>query len=64
TLLMITKDEPDEDEQAFIDFVLSEDGQKIVSDVHYIPLGNPQPLFTPPLRLQNHPALKLWSIGA
>jgi len=39
TLLMITKGEPDEDEQAFLDFVLSEDGQKIVSDVHYIPMG-------------------------
>jgi phosphate transport system substrate-binding protein len=39
TLLMITKGEPDEDEQAFLDFVLSEDGQKIVSDVHYIPVG-------------------------
>jgi phosphate transport system substrate-binding protein len=34
TLLMITKGE-----QAFLDFVLSEDGQKIVSDVHYIPAG-------------------------
>ncbi len=39
TLLMITKGEPNEDEQAFLDFVLSEDGQKIVSDVHYIPVG-------------------------
>jgi ABC-type phosphate transport system substrate-binding protein len=39
TLLMITKGEPDEDEQAFLDFVLSEDGQKIVLDVHYIPVG-------------------------
>lgn len=39
TLLMITKGEPDEDEQEFLDFVLSEDGQKIVADVHYIPVG-------------------------
>lgn len=39
TLLMITKGEPDEDEQVFLDFVLSEDGQKIVADVHYIPVG-------------------------
>jgi phosphate transport system substrate-binding protein len=39
TLLMITKGDPDEDEQAFLDFVLSEEGQKIVSDVHYIPVG-------------------------
>ncbi len=39
TLLMITKGEPDEAEQAFLDFVLSEDGQKIVADVHYIPVG-------------------------
>lgn len=38
TLLMITKGKPDEDEQAFLDFVLSEDGQKIVTDVHYIPV--------------------------
>jgi len=47
TLLMITKGDPDEDEQAFLDFVLSEAGQKIVSDVHYIPGGNPRALFTP-----------------
>jgi phosphate transport system substrate-binding protein len=39
TLLMITKGEPDDAEQAFLDFVLSEDGQKIVADVHYIPVG-------------------------
>ena len=36
TLLLITKGEPDEDEQTLLDFVLSEDGQKIVTDVHYI----------------------------
>ena len=39
TLLMITKGDPGEDEQAFLDFVLSEAGQKIVLDVHYIPVG-------------------------
>ncbi|MEA1894158.1 MAG: phosphate ABC transporter substrate-binding protein [Euryarchaeota archaeon] len=37
TLWMITKGEPDADEQAFLDFVLSEDGQGIVSEVHFIP---------------------------
>ena len=36
TLWMITKGNPDENEQAFLDFVLSEEGQNIVSDVHYI----------------------------
>ncbi len=39
TLLMITKGEPDEIEQAFLDFVLSEDGQKIVSEVHFMPVS-------------------------
>ena len=39
TLLMITKGEPDEIEQAFLDFVLSEDGQKIVGAVHFIPVS-------------------------
>ncbi|MEA1944812.1 MAG: phosphate ABC transporter substrate-binding protein [Euryarchaeota archaeon] len=38
TLWMITKGEPDEIEQAFLDFVLSEDGQKIVGEVHFIPV--------------------------
>jgi len=38
TLWMITDGEPDGDEQAFLDFVLSEDGQKIVSEVHFIPV--------------------------
>ncbi|MEA3325525.1 MAG: phosphate ABC transporter substrate-binding protein [Euryarchaeota archaeon] len=36
TLWMITKGEPDADEHAFLDFVLSEDGQEIVSKVHFI----------------------------
>ncbi len=38
TLWMITKGNPDENEQAFLDFVLSEEGQNIVSEVHYITL--------------------------
>jgi|GEM_PF-186415 len=37
-LLMITNGAPDEDEQAFLDFVLSEDGQGIVTDLHYMPV--------------------------
>ena len=39
TLLMITDGEPDEDERAFLDFVLSKAGQRIVSDVHFIPVN-------------------------
>ncbi|MCD6208215.1 MAG: phosphate ABC transporter substrate-binding protein [Methanosarcinales archaeon] len=39
TLLMITDGEPDADEQAFLDFVLSEEGQAIVSEVHFIPVS-------------------------
>ncbi|CAD7772357.1 PBP superfamily domain protein [Candidatus Methanoperedenaceae archaeon GB37] len=39
TLWMITKGEPDRDEKAFLDFVLSEEGQGIVEEVHFIPLG-------------------------
>jgi phosphate transport system substrate-binding protein len=39
TLWMITKGEPDPDEQVFLDFVLSEDGQNIVSEVHFIPVS-------------------------
>jgi phosphate transport system substrate-binding protein len=39
TLLMITDGEPDDDEQAFLDFVLSEEGQRIVTDVHFIPVN-------------------------
>ena len=38
TLWMITKGEPDENEQEFLDFVLSEEGQKIVAEVHFIPV--------------------------
>lgn len=38
TLWMITKGNPDENEQAFLDFVLSDQGQNIVSEVHYISL--------------------------
>lgn len=36
TLRMITKGEPDSDEQAFLGFVLGAEGQKIVEDVHFI----------------------------
>ncbi|RLG30853.1 hypothetical protein DRO03_03130 [Methanosarcinales archaeon] len=39
TLWMITDGAPDADEQAFIDFVLSEKGQEIVSEVHFIPVS-------------------------
>ena len=39
TLWMITDGEPDEDERAFLDFVLSKEGQRIVSDVHFIPVN-------------------------
>jgi len=36
TLYLITKGEPSELEKAFIDFVLSEEGQKVVEDMGYI----------------------------
>ncbi|PXF61912.1 MAG: phosphate-binding protein [Candidatus Methanogaster sp.] len=39
TLWMITDGAPDADEQAFLDFVLSENGQEIVSDVRFIPVS-------------------------
>jgi phosphate transport system substrate-binding protein len=39
TLWMITKGNPDGNEQAFLDFVLSDQGQNIVSEVHYITLN-------------------------
>ncbi len=39
TLLMMTDGEPDADEQAFLDFVLSSEGQQIVSTVHFIPVS-------------------------
>ena len=38
TLWMITDGKPDADAQAFLDFVLSDEGQKIVSEVHFIPV--------------------------
>mgnify|MGYP000515857864 CR=1 FL=1 len=38
TLWMITKGEPDHAEEAFLDFVISEEGQRIVEEVHFIPL--------------------------
>ncbi|MCK5108208.1 MAG: substrate-binding domain-containing protein, partial [Methanosarcinales archaeon] len=39
TLLMVTNGEPDADEQAFLNFVLSEDGQQIVEEENFIPVG-------------------------
>ena len=39
SLWMITNDNPDSSEQAFLDFVLGYDGQKIVEDVHFIPVN-------------------------
>jgi len=39
TLWMITKGEPDGDGQAFLDFVLSEEGQRIVEEVRFIPVS-------------------------
>ena len=39
TLWMITDGAPDTDEQAFLDFVLSSEGQAIVSEVHFIPVS-------------------------
>ena len=38
TLWMFTKGEPDQAEEAFLDFVLSEEGQAIVEEVHFIPI--------------------------
>jgi len=38
TLLMVTNGAPDEDEQSFLDFVLSEDGQQIVEEENFIPV--------------------------
>ena len=38
TLYLITKGEPDELEKAFIDFVLSEEGQEVVENMGYIKL--------------------------
>ncbi len=42
TLWMVTKGEPDADEQAFLDFVLGAEGQKIVEKVGYIPVESLQ----------------------
>jgi phosphate transport system substrate-binding protein len=39
TLLMITNGTPDAEEYAFLDFVLSEDGQQIVEDENFIPVS-------------------------
>jgi hypothetical protein len=39
TLWMITNGTPDDDERAFLDFVFSEDGQQIVEDEGFIPVG-------------------------
>ena len=39
TLLMITNGTPDADEYAFLGFVLSEDGQQIVAEENFIPVG-------------------------
>ena len=39
TLLMITNGTPDDGEQAFLDFVLSEEGQQIVEDENFIPVS-------------------------
>jgi phosphate transport system substrate-binding protein len=38
TLLMITNGTPEADEQSFLDFVLSEDGQQIVEEANFIPV--------------------------
>jgi len=50
TLYLITKGEPDELEEAFIDFALSEEGQKVVEDMGYIKVAaevTPTPTPTP-----------------
>ncbi len=39
TLWMITKGNPDSAEQAFLDFVIGHDGQKLVEDVRFIPVN-------------------------
>lgn len=39
TLWMITNGNPDSEEQAFLNFVLSDEGQNIVEDVHFIPVN-------------------------
>jgi phosphate transport system substrate-binding protein len=48
SLYIITKGAPSELEEAFIDFVLSEEGQKMVAEMGYIKLGvTPAPKSTP-----------------
>ena len=47
TLYLITKGEPSNLEKAFIDFVLSEEGQKVVEDMGYIKLAATTPEVTP-----------------
>ncbi|OFV66029.1 MAG: Phosphate binding protein [Candidatus Syntrophoarchaeum butanivorans] len=39
TLWMITKGDPDPGEEEFLDFILSEEGQEIVEELHFIPVG-------------------------
>jgi len=39
TLWMISNGNPDSSEQAFLDFVLGDEGQRIVEDVHFIPVN-------------------------
>ncbi len=39
TLWMITNGNPNSEEQAFLDFVLGDEGQRIVEDVHFIPVN-------------------------
>jgi len=46
-LYLITKGEPEPLEKAFIDFVLSEEGQKIVEELGYIPVQTPATPATP-----------------
>ena len=46
-LYLITKGEPEPLEKAFIDFVLSEEGQKIVEELGYIPVQTPATPTTP-----------------
>ena len=39
TLWMITRGDPDQGEEEFLNFVLSEEGQKIVEELHFVPVG-------------------------
>jgi phosphate transport system substrate-binding protein len=47
SLYLITKGEPSELEQAFIDFVLSEEGQQVVEDMGYLRVVSPAAPTTP-----------------